>query len=93
MREDFEVGIVGTGVGLVTEACPSYLRHRVRCLDEGRIAGLAEGRIPIYEPGLQQLEEGSVRRGLAWKRRLIAMGWIPPVQSTHRTILAGKEAS
>jgi UDPglucose 6-dehydrogenase len=64
MREGFEVGIVGSGyVGLVTGACLSYLGHRVRCLDEdeGLVAGLAEGRIPIYEPGLQELVEGSVR--------------------------------
>jgi UDPglucose 6-dehydrogenase len=66
MREDFEVGIVGSGyVGLVTGACLSHLGHRARCLDEdeGRIAGLAEGRVPIYEPGLQELVEGSVRGG------------------------------
>jgi UDP-glucose 6-dehydrogenase len=96
MREDFEVGIVGSGyVGLVTGACLSHLGHRARCLDEdeGRIAGLAEGRVPIYEPGLQELVEGSIRGELAWKRWLIAMKRISPVQGIHLTVLAGKEAS
>ena len=59
MREGFEVGIVGSGnVGLVTGACPSYLEHQVTCSDEGRVAGLAEGRIPIHRPGL--LRSGSL---------------------------------
>ena len=53
MREGFRVGIVGSGrVGLVTGACPSNLEHQVTCSDEGCVAGLAEGRIPIHKPGL-----------------------------------------
>jgi UDPglucose 6-dehydrogenase len=44
-------------VGLTTVACLSHLGHRVTCMDkdEGRIRGLEEGRIPFYEPGLEEL--------------------------------------
>lgn len=40
------------------------LGHRVVCVDkdEGKIAGLRAGRLPIYEPGLQELVEGGLRR-------------------------------
>jgi UDPglucose 6-dehydrogenase len=63
------VGIVGCGyVGLVTGACLAHLGQRVVCIDkdEGKIAGLRVGRLPIYEPGLQEL----VERGLRRKKRL-----------------------
>jgi UDPglucose 6-dehydrogenase len=65
MHESFDVGIVGSGyVGLVTAACLSFLGHRVRCVDkdEGRVAALAEGRLPFYEPGLEELVTRGVRR-------------------------------
>jgi UDPglucose 6-dehydrogenase len=53
LAEEFSVGVVGTGyVGLVTGACLAHVGHRVVCVDkdEERIAGLKEGRVPIYEP-------------------------------------------
>ena len=62
MTESFDVGVVGAGyVGLVTAACLAHVGHRVRCLDKDaeRVAGLREGRIPVYEPGL----DGLVARG------------------------------
>ncbi len=62
----FNVGVVGAGyVGLVTAACLAHVGHRVRCLDrdEGRVAGLREGRIPVYEPGLDGLVERGVNAG------------------------------
>jgi UDPglucose 6-dehydrogenase len=64
MRRGFEVGIVGSGyVGLVTGACLSFLGHRVTCVDkdERRVAALAEGQLPIYEPGLEELVKRGVR--------------------------------
>jgi UDPglucose 6-dehydrogenase len=50
--------MVGTGyVGLVTGACFSNTGNDVTCLDvdEKKIAGLNEGRVPIHEPGLSEL--------------------------------------
>ena len=58
MAEVFNVGVVGSGyVGLATGACLSHLGHRVTCVDkdEDRIKGLKEGRMPFYEPGLEEL--------------------------------------
>ena len=66
MVEEFNVGIVGAGyVGLVTGACLAYVGHLVVCVDkdEGRIAGLEEGRMPFYEPGLGEFVAEGTRRG------------------------------
>src|SRR5215212_9169782 len=56
--EHFDVGVVGTGyVGLATGASLAYVGHRVTCLDndQERVASLREGKIPFYEPSLQEL--------------------------------------
>ena len=60
--EKFDVGVVGAGyVGLVTGACLAHIGHRVVCMDtdEERVAGLEQGRMPIYEPGLAELVANS----------------------------------
>jgi UDPglucose 6-dehydrogenase len=64
--ENFEVGIIGAGyVGLATGACLAHLGHRVTCLDndEERVTSLGEGRVPFYEPGLDDLVTRTVRAG------------------------------
>jgi UDPglucose 6-dehydrogenase len=66
MTELFEVGVVGTGyVGLTTGACLAHIGHRVTCVDNNAqmVAELGEGRIPFYEPGLEELVERGVRDG------------------------------
>ncbi|MEP0337789.1 MAG: UDP-glucose/GDP-mannose dehydrogenase family protein [Alphaproteobacteria bacterium] len=60
------VAVVGTGyVGLVSGACFSEFGHNVICVDkdENKIAGLKQGEMPIYEPGLQKLVEGNAEAG------------------------------
>ena len=50
--------VVGTGyVGLVTGACLADMGNHVFCLDvdAAKVQSLNEGRIPIYEPGLEAI--------------------------------------
>jgi UDPglucose 6-dehydrogenase len=52
------IGLVGAGyVGLVTGACLAHLGYQVVCVDrdEERLASLEAGRVPFYEPGLEEL--------------------------------------
>ena len=61
------ITVVGTGyVGLVTGACLAEMGNSVVCVDNDRtkIDGLREGRLPIYEPGLDQFvhDNAAVKR-------------------------------
>jgi len=59
--------VVGAGhVGLVTAACLADMGHRVVCVDvdEEKIALLHQGRLPIYEPGLQPYLDKGAASGL-----------------------------
>ncbi len=58
--------IVGTGyVGLVTGACLAEFGMNLICVDNDhqKMDLLKEGKIPIYEPGLDQLVAKGVREG------------------------------
>ncbi|MFS0774055.1 UDP-glucose dehydrogenase family protein [Sphingomonas sp. 1P08PE] len=58
--------MIGSGyVGLVSGACFADFGHQVVCVDkdEGKIAALQAGRMPIYEPGLDQLVAANVAAG------------------------------
>jgi UDPglucose 6-dehydrogenase len=58
-----KIAIIGSGyVGLVTGACFAEVGHEVICIDndERKLKALRSGRIPIYEPGLDQLVQRNV---------------------------------
>ncbi|HTH98024.1 MAG TPA: UDP-glucose 6-dehydrogenase, partial [Stellaceae bacterium] len=51
------IAVIGSGyVGLVSGACFSKFGTSVICVDkdQGKIAQLEAGKMPIYEPGLEQ---------------------------------------
>ena len=62
-----KIAVVGSGyVGLVAGACLAENGNDVICVDKdpAKVRALQRGRIPIYEPGLEEM----VRRNRAEKR-------------------------
>jgi UDPglucose 6-dehydrogenase len=58
MQHGMDIAIVGSGyVGLVTGTCFADVGHNVICVDNDprKIEALRAGKVPIYEPGLEEL--------------------------------------
>jgi len=61
-----QICVVGIGyVGLVTSACLAEAGSKVVCVDNdsNKIAGLKDGVIPIYEPGLAEMVKRNEKLG------------------------------
>lgn len=61
-----KIGVIGTGyVGLVTGTCFAETGNEVICVDNNpaKLAALNNGVLPIYEPGLKNIFDRSVREG------------------------------
>ena len=82
-----KITVVGTGyVGLVVGACLAETGNDVVCVDvdERKIRGLRRGRVPIYEPGLEEL----VRRNQGEKRLVFSMALSRATRSAEVIFIA-----
>src|SRR5207248_7300187 len=61
--EIMDISIIGSGyVGLVSGACFAEVGHNVICVDndQRKVDALQAGKIPIYEPGLEDIVHRNV---------------------------------
>jgi UDPglucose 6-dehydrogenase len=82
-----KIAVIGTGyVGLVAGACLAENGNDVVCVDKdsAKVRALQRGRIPIYEPGLEEL----VRRNRAEKRLLFTTDLGKGVRSSQIIFIA-----
>src|SRR5579862_6324968 len=82
-----KIAVVGTGyVGLVLGACLAENGNNVICVDKdhSKIATLEGGRMPIYEPGLEEI----VRRNRAEDRLTFTTDLATSVQVSEIVFIA-----
>ena len=59
-----KISVVGTGyVGLVTGTCFAETGNEVTCIDidEAKVGMMKDGKIPIYEPGLEKIFKRNIK--------------------------------
>ena len=62
----YNICVTGSGyVGLVTGACLADFGNRVSCVDvdENKIKSLKKGKVPFYEPGLEEIVKRNMEKG------------------------------
>jgi UDPglucose 6-dehydrogenase len=84
--------VVGTGyVGLVTGACLAAKGNRVICVDrdQTKLDKLAQGVLPIYEPGLDNVVRDAVAAGhLSFASRFVqALAVLPAIGVDQRVLI------
>src|SRR5918994_7959411 len=82
-----KIAVVGTGyVGLVAGACLAENGNEVACVDKdaAKVKALQRGKIPIYEPGLEEV----VRRNTAEKRLTFTTGLDKAVKNAQIIFIA-----
>ena len=82
-----KIAVVGTGyVGLVVGACLAENGNNVICVDkdESKIATLNGGKMPIYEPGLEEM----VRRNHSEERLTFTTDLASAVQASEIVFIA-----
>ena len=82
-----KIAVVGTGyVGLVLGACMAESGNDVICVDKDtkKVAMLRRGKIPIYEPGLEEM----VRRNKTEKRLTFTTALTRGVQQAQIIFIA-----
>jgi UDPglucose 6-dehydrogenase len=61
-----DIAVIGTGyVGLVTGTCFADSGNQVTCvdIDAAKVAALSSGKVPIYEPGLEEMVKHNLETG------------------------------
>src|SRR5436190_3177145 len=84
---DMKIAVVGTGyVGLVVGACLAENGNTVVCVDkdEAKVRTLVAGRMPIYEPGLEEI----VRRNHHEERPSFTTDLTNPVRGSEIVFIA-----
>ncbi|MEX1241148.1 MAG: UDP-glucose/GDP-mannose dehydrogenase family protein [Cyclobacteriaceae bacterium] len=72
-----KIAVVGTGyVGLVTGTCFAETGNTVTCIDidQEKVKKLRNGKITIYEPGLEQLFERNIKQNRLMFTTILAEG-------------------
>ena len=81
------IAVIGTGyVGLVAGTCFAENGNDVVCvdIDEKKIATLNQGKVPIYEPGLEEI----IRRNVADRRLSFTTEITPAVRKSEIIFIA-----